>query len=337
MGGERLMVGDLVIRRTEAGKEKEAEKKEEEGKAEEAAVAGDVATVVEAEAEEVALDDMEDDVTADLPTTSNVHIITQDDIDRHLYSTTDIVLPLPGTDIHYPTNALGAAYTAMLAEEGVTADMMRARGEGALKGSYRYMVELADGLTWRLCTYRDVRKPLIETDVDKMHREKRAREAAKAAAEQQQQPGQDENGEAAETSEQPTASDDGWQGDGMRAVVLSFRLRSSVYATMLLRELTHSSTSTVDQKQLTEQSEERERNKEREERRKWREGGVRYLHSTATAQEEIKQDEVATNSADGAAEPDDMAAQTHEDTVEGAANAEEVEEDEQKPGLNSEV
>jgi len=337
MGGERLLVGDLVIRRTEAAAAEEKKVEETEAKTESTAATGDAAPSAAGEAEEVGVDDIEDDVAADLPTTSDVHVITQDDIDQQRYSATDIVLPLPGTDIHYPTNALGAAYTAMLAEEDVTTDMMRARGEGALKGSYRYMVEVAAGLTWQLRTYKDVRRPLIETDIDKLHREKRAREAAKAAAGEQQQGEEDKAPPSeAETSEQQAGSDEGWQGDGMRAVVLRFRLRSSVYATMLLRELTHSSTSTTHQKQLTEESEERVRNKEREERRKWREGGVRYLHSAGSTSEQTEQADGVAGSADVAVDGDGMDGdgESYEETIEGGGEAEEVqEEDEQEPGM----
>ena len=332
MGGERLLVGDLVIRRTEVGKTEKAEAEEGkmdemEVKVEPASAAGDAApAAAEADAEEMAVDDIEDDVAADLPTTSDVHVVTQDDVDRHHYSTTDVVLPLPGTDIRYPTHALGAAYAALLTEEDVTADMMRARGEGALKGSYRYMLEVASGLTWRLCTYKEVRKPLVETDVDKLHREKRARDAARAAGEQQQQ--EEIKKEAtAEASEQRTESDEGWQGDGMRAVVLRFRLRSSVYATMLLRELTHSSTSTTHQKQLTEESEERERNKEREERRKWREGGLRHLHGTATQPQEEKHEEVLAEPGDvvGAKDGEAASGEHGEEELSEAADGEEDE------------
>ena len=327
MADERLLVGDLVIRRTDDGKTGKAE----EQKLDETETAAEVTTAPEsAEGEEAVLDGIEDDVAADLPTTSDVHGITQDDIDQQRYSFTDVVLPLPGTDIRYPTNALGAAYSAMLAEEDITADMLRSRGEGALKGSYRYMLELAEGLTWQLRTYKDVKKPLIETDVDKLHRDKRAREAARAAGELA------ETGEgtetAAEVSEQRPASDEGWQGEGMRAVVLHFRLRSSVYATMLLRELTHSSTSTTHQKQLTEQSEERERNKERDERRKWREGGVRHLHGTANTQTKANSEDEPGGDVEVAVEGDGLMTENVDDGTEGGEAV--MEEDEQEAGLS---
>ena len=333
MDGERVLVGDLVIRRTEEGK-KAAEEEEKMDDAEAAveptaAANGDAAPAVDAEAEDVALDELEDDVAADLPTTSDVHVITQDDIDQQRYALTDVVLPLPGTDIRYPTHALGAAYTAMLADEAITADMMKARGEGALKGSYRYMLEMAEGLSWQLHTYKDVKTPLIATDIEKILRDRKlARDATRAADPPQQQQQQQT---ASEESGQRTGGAEGWQGEGMRAVVLRFRLRSSVYATMLLRELTHSSTSTADQKQLTEASEERERNREREERRKWREGGLRHRHEAAAAQADGQQGgEAAAEHTETAVEGDGVDGENEADRVEDGGG----EEDEDEPGLS---
>src|SRR3990167_9506840 len=48
-----------------------------------------------------------------------VQYITQKDIDEGKFTIYDVVLPLPGTDVLYPTNSVKEVYSSMLASEGL--------------------------------------------------------------------------------------------------------------------------------------------------------------------------------------------------------------------------
>ena len=194
-----------------------------------------------------------------LPDTLNVpvHHLTQAELDAGLYGMHDLVLPLPGTDVLYPLHALREAYQQLLEREGVTADMMAVKGDSRLIGAYRRVIERPQRLRWSLHSYDDPRKQLLVTDRDRLYAAKERREAAGGEEEEE------EDGVMAGVRS-------GWSGAGLRALVLRFSLRSSVYATMLLRELMKIGTSSATHKQLADDSEEKWRLREREERGRWR-------------------------------------------------------------------
>jgi tRNA pseudouridine13 synthase len=113
---------------------------------------------------------------------------------------------------------MAAVYTSLLAKHGLPADCFRHHvKELSMPGAYRRIVQRPADLTWQFFSYSDPTSPLVQTDLSVLRKE-------------------------------PPP-----QGDGkgsMRAVVLSFMLPSSTYATMLLRELTKQSTSLSHQKEL---------------------------------------------------------------------------------------
>lgn len=58
---------------------------------------------------------------------SLVKPLTQSDIDSGDYSLADVVLPLVGHDIAYPSNEIGDYYKEMLAEDGLTSEELKQR------------------------------------------------------------------------------------------------------------------------------------------------------------------------------------------------------------------
>lgn len=48
-----------------------------------------------------------------------VKILTEDDIKSNKYSIEDVVLPLVGSRVKYPTNSSGEMYDALLKEDGL--------------------------------------------------------------------------------------------------------------------------------------------------------------------------------------------------------------------------
>lgn len=146
------------------------------------------------------------------------------------YDIFDIVLPLPGWDVLYPSNEIGKFYeTFMGSEEGGKLDphqMRRSWKDVSLSGSYRKMMERpVNGVVeWEVKEYVGEQQ-LVETDGER---------AKKAHAETKKEA----NGAVA-VVEQPMEMDEGESElEKEIAVVMKFQLGSSQYATMALRELT---------------------------------------------------------------------------------------------------
>lgn len=83
----------------------------------------------------------------------------------------DIVLPMPGFDIEYPSNEIGDYYKEFMAGEqggGLDpADMRRKIKDFSLSGSYRNLIgKVREGMTFEVKTYHDEREQLVETDLE---------------------------------------------------------------------------------------------------------------------------------------------------------------------------
>lgn len=139
------------------------------------------------------------------------------------YTIDDVVLPLPGWDIKYPANEVGAFYKEFMASErggGLDPNNMRRNWKDiSLSGGYRKLVaKVGAALEWEVHAYTSVNEQLVETDLERLNKLKE-RKAEQPKAE-------DQNEEAGEASEEKKL-----------AVVLKMQLGSSTYATMALREL----------------------------------------------------------------------------------------------------
>jgi tRNA pseudouridine13 synthase len=53
-------------------------------------------------------------------TTADVHVVTSADVAAGIYQLSDVVLPLPGFDVVYPTNSVGELAKQMLEKDGIT-------------------------------------------------------------------------------------------------------------------------------------------------------------------------------------------------------------------------
>ncbi|RMX66169.1 hypothetical protein DD238_002678 [Peronospora effusa] len=93
--------------------------------------------------------------------------LTEANVDQYLFE--DVVLPLPGHAIKYPTNEIGAAYRKLLMTDGI--DLNAHFGpDGSqtylLDGSYRHLVRKPTRVSFQLKCYTDPTEPLIPNDVD---------------------------------------------------------------------------------------------------------------------------------------------------------------------------
>jgi tRNA pseudouridine13 synthase len=149
--------------------------------------------------------------------------LTKDEAESGKYTIEDIVLPLPGWDIMYPPNEIGAFYKEFMGSERGGRlnpyDMRRKWKDISLSGGYRKLLAKANpGMSSEIRPYAAENEQLVETDLEQLYK-------AKSAA--------NDGAPTAESVEPPPDTD----AEKKIAVVLRIQLGSSQYATMALREL----------------------------------------------------------------------------------------------------
>jgi tRNA pseudouridine13 synthase len=139
------------------------------------------------------------------------------------YTIEDVVLPLPGWDIKYPSNEVGAFYKEFMGSArggGLDPNNMRRKWKDvSLSGGYRKLIAKAGAaMEWEVRSYTSVSEQLVETDLERLGK-------VLGTGVAQPKP-DDQTGEVGEVAEEKKL-----------AVVLKMQLGSSTYATMALREL----------------------------------------------------------------------------------------------------
>ncbi|KAF5322361.1 hypothetical protein D9619_000795 [Psilocybe cf. subviscida] len=146
-----------------------------------------------------------------------IKTLTEDDLDK--YTIFDVIMPLPGTDVAYPGGQLGDRYREFLRMDGLDPDnFVRKQREYTLNGSYRKMIHLPSTLEWQVLRYTDPDVSLAQSDEDKLL-------------------GMDP----------PAVVPDG----KFTALQIQITLGTAAYATMALREITKTDTSSHHQTSLT--------------------------------------------------------------------------------------
>ncbi|KAK4631860.1 Multisubstrate pseudouridine synthase 7 [Fulvia fulva] len=146
--------------------------------------------------------------------------LSKEEAESGRFSVFDLVLPLPGYDVIYPTNSIGTLYsTFMASDEGGAIDphnMRRGWKDISLSGGYRKVMSrpLGDGVkVVDVKAYAADNAQMVQTDLEKLE------------------------GSGVEATKVEESGDGKAEKDKI-AVVLKMRLGSSQYATMALRELT---------------------------------------------------------------------------------------------------
>jgi len=159
-----------------------------------------------------------------------VRTLTEDDLEN--YTIFDVIMPLPGTDVAYPGGRLGERYREFLRMDSLDPDnFVRKQREYTLNGSYRAIIHLPKELSWSVLRYTDPDVSLAQSDEDKL------------------------------LGFDPPAT----VADGkFMALQMNLTLGTAAYATMALREITKTDTSSHVQTGLTHAAEDQ----------KYRSGGV---------------------------------------------------------------
>jgi tRNA pseudouridine13 synthase len=90
-------------------------------------------------------------------------IVSEEDVANGIYSIDDVVLPLPGSHIQYPTNQIGLKYEEKLKVDGITCDHFHIQSLNVrLPGAYRRLVAHPHEIQWTLHNnYDEDTQPII--------------------------------------------------------------------------------------------------------------------------------------------------------------------------------
>ncbi|XP_039067891.1 LOW QUALITY PROTEIN: multisubstrate pseudouridine synthase 7-like [Hibiscus syriacus] len=105
-----------------------------------------------------------------------VKVITAADISAGTYTIEDVVLPMPGSRIIYPTNEVTDVYHDMAKKDGISLrESVHSTKEfsiTSMTGSYRRVFQKPIDFQWELLSYTDGNIALSETDLDKIAKTK---------------------------------------------------------------------------------------------------------------------------------------------------------------------
>ncbi|KAK4739086.1 hypothetical protein R3W88_002783 [Solanum pinnatisectum] len=211
----------------------------------------------------------------DLPEERNipVKVINEEDLKSGTYTIDDVLLPLPGSKVIYPSNDIGEVYRDLAQKDGIslteTAHKIKEFSITNMTGAYRRVFQKPKDFEWELLSYTDGTIPLAETDFDVI-----AKSVKSKVREEDPTNGSKElpadssaisvggdmlsgkvreekiNNEAGMQSE--ISQSGGNAEESQMALKLSFTLPASCYATMAVRELLKTSTSVAFHKSLND-------------------------------------------------------------------------------------
>ncbi|WCJ43912.1 hypothetical protein M5689_024619 [Euphorbia peplus] len=156
-GSEKVVVGDLVYCK-EDSTEKETK-------------------VINPECEHDTSDDMYDCSNLDdIPgpdlqlKNALVKTLAEEDLSIGNYTINEVILPMPGYKVSFPTNEIAEVYHDLAKKDGINlAESVHSVKEfsiTSMTGSYRRVFQKPMDFEWELLSYTDVNAPLAETDFD---------------------------------------------------------------------------------------------------------------------------------------------------------------------------
>lgn len=249
-GTSQVVLGDLVSTKVDAAKRMV-----------------DSLTSEHNESSEEALDcdQVDDTAVVDLPAERSdlVKVVSIEDLEAGTYSTSDIVLPLPGSRVIYPSNDIAEIYHDLAKKDGISLTEsihgVKEFSITSMTGGYRRVFQKPIDFEWELLTYTDSNKPLAETDLDRIPMNKPVEKVGSTEEIEDESMKSDTNPhDSGETNlkdqtdsneaEKDTGNPDSEQTQ--MALKMALTLPSSCYATMAIRELLKTSTSVAYHKTL---------------------------------------------------------------------------------------
>ncbi|XP_073308968.1 multisubstrate pseudouridine synthase 7 isoform X2 [Primulina huaijiensis] len=235
--------------------------------------AEDKAKILYLESKNGECDHVDDDLggITDAPdlTSTLVKVIKEDDIVTGDYTVDDIILPLPGSRITYPTNDIEKVYHDLAEKDGIslTKSLHNTKEFSMIKitGAYRRVFERPKDFEWELVKYKDMDAPLAKTDWEIVAKScphtygRDEKVQNKWQADLKLKPHKvgneiemsTESGEmVGDRGEDMQPEDVSKTQENLTALKLSFILPASCYATMAVRELLKTSTSVAFHKTL---------------------------------------------------------------------------------------
>lgn len=156
--------------------------------------------------------------------------VDQDDIELCKYNMTDVVIPLVGTKVQYPTNSNGTYLNELLAQDGLSKESFANVDDHnlVLGGDYRRLICKPTDFDFQIKLYKDPLQPLVQTDLMSLH------------------------SVSLDCLDVTDPTDSAFDADDKLLIGLKvgFTLPPSAYATILLRELTKRPTSADYQSEL---------------------------------------------------------------------------------------
>ncbi|XP_057763692.1 multisubstrate pseudouridine synthase 7 [Salvia miltiorrhiza] len=242
-GFHQVVLGDLVYCKEEEGD------KETITSILECEVDGGDDTHIDCDLEDIPLSDLSEVKNA------SVKVISEEDIAAEKYSIEDIVLPLPGSRVSYPSNEIGKIYHDLAKKDGISltesAHNSKEFSLTNMTGAYRRVFQKPKDFEWELLKYTDPNLPLAETDLDIIAK---SRAAPIVRDSDEKENPHDCRLEAEKCNNETELSagikDDIQTEESQTALKLGFTLPASCYATMAIRELLKTSTSVAFHKAL---------------------------------------------------------------------------------------
>ena len=195
-------------------------------------VVADLSTAVDEDEEEDESTDAASDQEEPSKFKTMVRPLTEDDVKSGRFSIFDIVLPLPGHDITYPSNECGDWYIERLAKDNLSPEKLKQKQKAySLTGAYRKLIIKPENMTWYFIKHSNETDNLIQSDLEELRMEPK-----------------------------PESVEDGT----LKSLIIDFCLPSSTYATMFLREILKEDTSAANQTKINQKESEENAEKQDE-------------------------------------------------------------------------
>ncbi len=167
--------------------------------------------------------------------THQAKVLNEEDIASGKYKMEDVILPLPGYDVIFPTHECGKSlYEQIMQDDGITLSMFenKQQFDFSLRGEYRHMIGHPFDVKWTWCEYNTPLDKLALSDYDKIQfgSTKQLSSASSTTA------------ATNEGVPLPSSSEMETEPKKYIGLVVEFSLLQSTYATMCLRELLRLST-----------------------------------------------------------------------------------------------